>query len=94
MFCPRQKQIISRAFKIRGTQVFMSLRERERERERENERERKQEGERGRARARTRARRERKRERKKERENKSAGDLFLNRPGKNENPHEPSKCSM
>jgi hypothetical protein len=39
MFCPRQKKIISRTFKIRGTLVFLCPKERERQRERERERE-------------------------------------------------------
>jgi hypothetical protein len=46
MFCPRQKKLISRTFKIRGTLVFLCPKERDRERARERERESKREQER------------------------------------------------
>jgi hypothetical protein len=53
MFFPHTKKILSRTFKIRGTLVFLCLRERERERERKGKkREIEREGERERTKVR------------------------------------------
>jgi hypothetical protein len=64
-FAPHKK-ILSRTFKIRGTLVFLCLRERERERERARARKGKEKG---------------KRKRRREREDKSASNFISKTPG-------------
>jgi hypothetical protein len=66
MFLLRQKKIISRTFKIRGTLVFLCPKEREREREIKK----------GKGRGKG-----KEKEREGEREDKSEGDFISNLPG-------------